>query len=86
MLCHTTVTWTGGKFDHNGRTKFALTGAHATVECAQCHVGSKFAGTPTNCVGCHLPDFQKTTNPNHVAAGFPQDCTMCHVTTQWSGR
>ena len=26
-----------------------------------------------------------TTNPNHVTAGFPQDCTVCHTTTQWTG-
>jgi hypothetical protein len=83
-LCHTTVTWTGATFDHS-KTQFPLTGAHKTVACAQCHVGGKFAGTPTQCVSCHLADFQKVTNPNHVSAGFPQDCTMCHNTATWSG-
>ena len=39
----------------------------------------------TNCVSCHLQDYQKTTNPNHVAASFPQDCQLCHTTTQWLG-
>ena len=31
------------------------------------------------------PIISKTTNPNHVAAGFPQDCAACHTTTQWTG-
>ena len=35
-------------------------------------------GTPTDCVGCHLPDFQQTVNPNHSAAGFPTNCQICH--------
>src|SRR5207244_4861394 len=83
--CHTTTQWLGAKFDHNTATKFALTGAHVTVACAQCHVGGKFAGTPMDCVGCHLTDFQKTTNPNHTAAGFATTCSFCHTTTQWLG-
>ncbi len=83
-VCHTTTQWTGAKFDHS-TTKFALTGAHVPVSCNQCHTGSAYTGTSTQCSGCHLPDYQKTTNPNHVAAGFPQDCTACHTTTQWKG-
>ena len=84
-LCHTTLLWTGAKFDHTASTKFPLTGAHATVDCAQCHANGVFAGTPTACSGCHLPDFQKANSPNHVAASFPQDCAVCHNTTQWLG-
>ena len=74
-----------GRSSTTARTKFTLTGAHTQVACAQCHVGGKFAGTATDCVGCHLATFQKTTNPNHVAAGFPQDCTTCHTTARWTG-
>ena len=83
-VCHVTAQWQGAKFDH-AQTKFPLTGAHVNVQCAQCHVGGKFAGTPVDCAGCHMADFQKTTNPNHVAAGFPQNCALCHVTAQWQG-
>jgi hypothetical protein len=82
--CHTTAGWTGATFNHN-QTAFPLTGAHTTVSCDQCHVNGRFAGTPTDCSGCHLADFQKTTNPNHVSGGFPNNCTMCHTTTQWQG-
>ena len=37
-VCHTTDTWRTQKVDH-ARTAFPLTGAHATVACATCHVG-----------------------------------------------
>jgi hypothetical protein len=81
--CHNTTSWLNASFDHSN-TAFPLTGAHKTVQCTQCHVGGKFAGTPKQCVACHLPNFQQTTNPNHVTAGFPQTCEQCHNTTAWS--
>jgi hypothetical protein len=84
-VCHTTTQWKGAKFDHSTMTKFALTGKHAQAQCSSCHVNNLFKGTPQTCDGCHLPDYQKTTNPNHTAAGFPKDCTVCHTTTQWKG-
>jgi Cytochrome c7 and related cytochrome c len=30
-----------------------------------------------------LKDFQATTNPNHVAGGFSQNCQQCHTTIAW---
>ncbi|MEP7367040.1 MAG: hypothetical protein ABI972_27590, partial [Acidobacteriota bacterium] len=83
-MCHGTAQWLGATFNHSA-TKFPLTGKHTTVQCALCHVGGKYTGTTTACAGCHLPAYQSTTNPNHVAAGFPQDCAVCHGTTQWKG-
>ncbi|MEZ5353828.1 MAG: hypothetical protein R2762_14410 [Bryobacteraceae bacterium] len=83
-LCHTTSQWKGATFDHN-KTKFPLTGGHTGKDCASCHVNGIYTGTPTQCSSCHLKDFQKTTNPNHVTAKFPQDCTQCHTTSQWKG-
>ncbi len=82
--CHGMNSWLGAAFDHFKQTGFALTGAHATLDCTACHVGGKFAGTPATCSGCHLPDFQKTTNPNHVAGNFPQTCQSCHTTAAWT--
>ena len=82
--CHNANTWLDAKFDHLKQTGFDLTGAHKTLECTACHQGGKFAGTPATCSGCHLPDFQKTTNPNHAQAGFPQTCQTCHNTSAWS--
>ena len=80
--CHTINSWLGAKFDHSA-TGFALTGMHATLDCAACHVGGRYQGTPAACVGCHLPDYQKATNPNHAALGLSQTCQMCHTTAAW---
>ncbi|MBL8221876.1 MAG: hypothetical protein JNL62_21750, partial [Bryobacterales bacterium] len=82
--CHATVQWKGAKFDHK-LARFTLTGAHTRTDCAQCHVGGKWTGTTTECAECHRTDFAKPTNPSHTAGGFPQNCTMCHTTAQWSG-
>ncbi len=84
--CHSSVdTWLGAKFDHAKFTGFALTGVHATLDCAACHVGGRYKGTPANCYGCHAKDYNATNNPNHVQAGFPRDCATCHSTSTWSG-
>jgi NMD protein affecting ribosome stability and mRNA decay len=82
--CHTINTWLGAKFDHAGPpANFALTGMHATLDCTACHLGGKYKGTPATCVGCHLADFQKASNPNHVALAIPQTCQECHNTGAW---
>ncbi len=83
--CHNTVQWSGAVFDHNTSTSFALTGSHTTVACASCHVNGQFAGLGTGCVNCHQGDFDRTSDPNHAAAGFPTTCENCHNTVQWSG-
>jgi hypothetical protein len=83
-VCHNTTAWIPASFDHN-KTNFPLTGAHTTVACANCHVGGKYLGTPTDCYSCHKTVYQSTTNPNHMAAGFPTTCQTCHNTTAWTG-
>ena len=80
--CHNTVSWAGASFDHS-TTGFPLTGAHATVQCTQCHVNGNYNLTTSTCVSCHLKDFQGTTNPNHVQQGFTQTCETCHNTGAW---
>ncbi len=80
--CHTTNGWTPATFDH-GKTRFPLTGKHATVSCVQCHVGGKYTGTATDCYACHQAKYQATTSPNHVAAGFATTCATCHTTNGW---
>lgn len=82
--CHSTTAWSPATFNHS-TTKFPLTGAHVNVACASCHVGNVFAGTPTDCYSCHKPEYQQTTNPNHIASGFPTTCVSCHNTTTWTG-
>jgi hypothetical protein len=82
--CHNTNSWAGAIFDHSV-TGFPLTGAHATLDCTACHVGGVFTPQSTQCVSCHLKDYNATTNPNHAAGGFPQTCQECHTTTTWLG-
>jgi hypothetical protein len=81
--CHGFNNWFGVKFDHLKFTGFALTGMHATLDCTACHVNNQFKNTPASCVGCHLPDYQKAANPNHVQANFPTTCQTCHNTSAW---
>ena len=81
LLCHNTSTWAGATFDHS---KFPLTGGHANVKCESCHKNGQYTAIPTACNTCHMPDFQKTTNPNHTQAKFPTDCTTCHTIANWT--
>lgn|GEM_PF-2373227 len=80
--CHDTTVWSAGQFTHPAT--FPLTGGHAAPACADCHAGSVFAGTPTDCASCHLDDYNATTNPNHANSGFPTDCAQCHNATVWT--
>ena len=81
--CHRFDNWFGVRFDHLKYAGFALTGMHATLNCTACHANNQFKGAPATCAGCHLPDYQKTTNPNHVTFNFPQSCQSCHTTSAW---
>lgn len=85
LQCHTenAPSWKGAKFDHD--QVFPLRGTHQSVECAGCHRDGVFAGTSSNCYDCHRGDYERTTNPNHLQAGFPTDCASCHgiSATSW---
>jgi hypothetical protein len=78
--CHRQLAWQGARVTHDW---WPLTGAHRAVDCAGCHAGGRYAGTPTACVGCHRDDYEATTEPAHAAAGFPLDCTQCHGGVAW---
>jgi hypothetical protein len=80
-ICHSTTNWQGARFDH-ATTGFPLTGAHATQPCSNCHTSGTTALNAA-CVTCHLRNYNSTTNPNHVTAGFPQQCNVCHSTAAW---
>lgn len=77
--CHTSADWKtlrpDPKFDHGQVSRFALTGQHATVTCASCHLDLRFdepkAG-PTECATCHVDVHRGNLGP---------DCTSCHNTT-----
>jgi hypothetical protein len=84
--CHSaaSVAWQGGVFGGSFAhpATFPLTGAHAAVPCGTCHRAG-FAGTPRDCVACHADDYDRATNPNHRASGFPRACQDCHGTAAW---
>lgn len=81
--CHqvTAQTWSQG-FDHT-LTAFPLTGAHTATPCLECHRDQTFSSTPAECYACHREDYERTQNPNHVAANFPTECQTCHNTASW---
>jgi hypothetical protein len=80
--CHDETAWVPSNFDHS--TIYPLQGAHQSVahNCNLCH-SAGYSNTPNTCVGCHLNDYNATTNPNHKTAQFPTDCNQCHGETAW---
>lgn len=86
-ICHTSFDdWEDGvneDFDHDGDTRFPLTGAHENTDCGLCHIGGQTQGLPLDCVGCHEDDAAQSAEVDH--AGFPADCTQCHSTLEWTG-
>ncbi|NUO19695.1 hypothetical protein HUU59_09630 [bacterium] len=82
--CHSTESWRPADFDNHHLTAFPLTGRHIEVNCLECHVGGQFSGTPADCWSCHQEDYNATTDPNHVASNFPQNCEVCHSTDNWN--
>ncbi len=87
-ICHSLASWKErSRFDH-ASTKFALSGAHRAVACADCHRPSNleinlanvnFSIAPTSCEECHR-------NPHggqFAAAGVRTPCTSCHNTIKW---
>jgi hypothetical protein len=60
--CHIPARWTPSTFDHDTKTHFSLTGGHANVPCAKCHVHTRSVGDKEvvvyksvsgRCVDCH---------------------------------
>ncbi|HKM65576.1 MAG TPA: hypothetical protein VJX70_00290 [Candidatus Acidoferrum sp.] len=90
--CHTVQGWdiaVQAVRDHQNR--FPLLGAHAAVQCDECHkqaATGMFLGLPTACDSCHLKDWQNTTNPPHASAGAAfasSNCQGCHFFDSWLG-
>ena len=75
--CHTTDAWLPATFDHS-LTQFPLSGAHASLECSECHKNEVFTNLPADCASCH-PD------PSFHAGLFAgMTCDQCHSTAAWS--
>lgn len=71
-------------FDHY-TTGFRLDGAHQVVACEGCHSDGMFAGTPTQCVGCHVQGSRVRASfqpPRHILTS--RQCESCHRTSSFS--
>jgi hypothetical protein len=86
VICHgpNSETWDGAVLNHDS---FVLSGQHLLANCLDCHRDGVYAGRSSECVSCHLSDYQNTSEPDHESAGFPTDCTACHRTRAetWEG-
>ena len=81
--CHGTTGWSPSTFNH-AATSFPLSGAHATVSCANCHTGGQYTDLPGDCNSCHAADYQGAANPSHTALHLSLLCATCHTTGDWS--
>ena len=89
--CHTEQGWRQSArqvFEHQ-QTRFPLVGRHALIDCEACHHSlqwNEFVGLPTDCIQCHIGDYQATVAPAHAHAGYPTDCQQCHsvMSLAWS--
>ncbi len=85
--CHqghkpTIITFEQKSFNHQ-LSQFHLTGKHATIACAACHIKKDkrtqkdrftYLRLPLDCVGCHKSP--------HVTAKM-ENCVSCHTTRGW---
>jgi len=79
QTCHSVNAWSPATFDHS--TVYPFTGGHVPIanDCNACHNGN-YTSTPTTCNGCHMPDYNTSTNPNHVSLNLSTNCATCHTT------
>ena len=75
--CHSPSAWKDVRFDHTATAHYALTGRHAKVPCAGCHVEQRYQNTANTCVGCHAAD-----DKHHGTNG--RECQDCHTASKWS--
>ena len=78
--CHNSNAWTPSLFKHES-TGFLLEGQHLSAQCSSCHT-SNTESPATDCYSCHTSKYKNA--PNHLAQNYPQDCVMCHNTTDWT--
>ena len=81
-MCHNSTDWNSATFNHNA-TNFPLRGSHNGLECTKCHSTGIFNRLPTNCVSCHLNDYNSSKSPEHAKANFSKECETCHTEINW---
>ena len=91
QMCHSFRTWRLRDVVRKHRkTRFPLTGAHATINCNDCHMKNgrfQVFGLPLECVACHEKIYLEAKNPDHIALNFGKDCKECHSirAVSWRG-
>ncbi len=84
--CHSVKGWQVSlKQVRDHQNRFPLVGAHAMLQCDDCHKNAavgQFTGLSTACYSCHQKDFL-TPVLDHVSAGFPTTCESCHTMDSW---
>ena len=91
LQCHSMESWIISDIKQmHQQTRFPLIGRHALADCNVCHsmaTPHQYTGTPLTCIGCHRPEYEATTSPNHVTQHFTIDCSQCHAITApaWPG-
>jgi hypothetical protein len=88
--CHTVTSFIdrGEMTREHQFTRFPLRGAHTVVDCEECHTPVDqgqmiYVNRATECQSCHRDDYLATTTPDHIAAGFSDECALCHVALSW---
>ena len=78
--CHVTSAWTDLAFDHDVDTEHPLLGAHAIIECTECHIQPIFEfELLTACNDCHDSD-----DPHEGDQGI--ECNDCHNEETWQDK
>jgi hypothetical protein len=76
--CHQVshLRWSDVGFQHSG--SFPLAGGHGVPDCQVCHTDPGLILQGDDCYGCHMADYDQTSQPPHSANSFPTDCGACH--------
>ena len=74
--CHSTTRWTGAIFNH--RHRLPADRRAPGRRCLDCHASGLYKGLPTACVSCHQPEYNGTTDPNHVRPASPRCAPVPH--------
>jgi hypothetical protein len=70
--CHDNQKWPLDSYDHLGKHKYALEGAHAKISCYACHTAQVSAQKlPTDCASCH-----RSQDPH--GGKLKGGCENCH--------
>jgi len=83
LLFFFTFSFTSDSFQHQS-TGFLLSGAHADLSCINCHpraTRDEFQGLRSECVTCHLVDYNSTDHINRIY--LITDCSRCHDSQSW---